>query len=586
MIRLLKYAKHYRKHIIIGTTAKLTEAVFELFLPILLARLIDFGINAEDIAFVYRMGAVMLGMSVIGFAFAMICQYSSSIASQGFGTELRSRLIEKINTFSHKEVDAFGPSTLITRVTNDVNQMQLALAMLIRLVIRAPFLSIGAIIMAIYISPRLALIFAVLLPIFAIILGTIMWITVPLYKKVQLRLDRLAQTVSENMSGVRVIRAFARRQYEQKRSEENSEQLSKANIIVNNLSALMTPGTTLVMNAGIMIILYIGAQLTNNGQLFQGEVLALINYMNQMLLALIVVANLVVIFTKSQASASRINEILDQPISLEEREDAEKLNVDSLEEMVSAVHFDNVSFKYYEKAANVLENINFSLEKGKVLGITGPTGSGKSSLIQLIPRFYDATEGAVSVFGKDVSSLKMKDLRSHIGYVPQSNRLFKGTIAQNLSWGKEDASEEEMMEALKIAQMDSFVQGLPQGLHSPVAENGKNFSGGQQQRLTIARALVAKPEIIILDDSLSALDYETDLKLRTALKAIDGVTVIIVSQRISSIQHADEILVMSNGRLEAKGSHQELLEISRTYQEIVTSQAGPSDKEEKEVTSI
>lgn len=582
MIRLLKYAKNYQKYIYVGALSKLTEAVFELFLPILLARLIDFGINAQDVSFVYRMGIVMLGLSAIGFGFAMVCQYSSSIASQGFGTELRGILIEKINTFSHKEVDEFGPSTLITRVTNDVNQMQLALAMLIRLVIRAPFLSIGSIIMAIYISPRLALIFAVLLPIFAVILGVIMWITIPLYKKVQRKLDRLAQTVSENMSGVRVIRAFARRQYEQKRSEENSEQLSKANIIVNNLSALMTPGTTLVMNIGIMIILYTGANLTNNGDLFQGEVLALINYMNQMLLALIVVANLVVIFTKSQSSASRINEVLDVSVSLREAEHAEALNKENTDGTTLAVQFDDVSFKYYEKAANALENIDFSLEKGKVLGITGPTGSGKSTLIQLISRFYDTSEGVVSVFGKDVSSLKMKDLRSHIGYVPQKNMLFKGTIAQNLSWRKESASEEEMMEALKIAQMDHFVKNLPQGLHSPVAENGKNFSGGQQQRLTIARALVAKPKIIILDDSLSALDYETDLRLRMALKAINEVTTIIVSQRISSIQQADKILVMSNGRLEAKGTHQELLENSDTYKKIVESQTDPSSKNVKE----
>lgn len=576
MIRLLKYAKKNQKYIVVGTLSKLVEAIFELFLPLFLARLIDFGINAQDVSYVYRMGGLMFGLSVLGFGFAMVCQYSSSIASQSFGTELRDVLIKKINTFSHKEIDEFGPSTLITRVTSDVNQLQLALAMLIRLVVRAPFLSVGAIIMAVYINPQLSLIFAVLLPIFTVILGVIMWITVPLYKKVQMKLDNMAQTVSENMSGVRVIRAFARRRHEQERSVENSEQLSKANIIVNNLSALMTPATTVVMNAGIIIILYIGAVLTNNGDIFQGEVLALINYINQMLLALIVVANLVVIFTKSQASASRINEILDVSVSLKESSEPKKLEPSDLSEKSAAVQFNQVSFRYYEEAANALDNVSFTLKKGKVLGITGPTGSGKSTLIQMIPRFYDVSEGNVLVFEEEVSDLKISNLRNTIGYVPQRNTLFKGTIAENLRWGKKDATESELLDALRIAQMDTFIKNMPEGIHSQVAENGKNFSGGQQQRLTIARALVGKPEIIILDDSLSALDYETDFNLRKAIKEIEDVTLIIVSQRISSIQDADEIIVMSSSLIEAKGTHVELLKNSETYKEIHESQTNPS----------
>lgn len=576
MIRLLKYAKKNQKYIVVGTLSKLVEAIFELFLPLFLARLIDFGINAQDVSYVYRMGGLMFGLSVLGFGFAMVCQYSSSIASQSFGTELRDVLIKKINTFSHKEIDEFGPSTLITRVTSDVNQLQLALAMLIRLVVRAPFLSVGAIIMAVYINPQLSLIFAVLLPIFTVILGVIMWITVPLYKKVQMKLDNMAQTVSENMSGVRVIRAFARRRHEQERSVENSEQLSKANIIVNNLSALMTPATTVVMNAGIIIILYIGAVLTNNGDIFQGEVLALINYINQMLLALIVVANLVVIFTKSQASASRINEILDVSVSLKESSEPKKLEPSDLSEKSAAVQFNQVSFRYYEEAANALDNVSFTLKKGKVLGITGPTGSGKSTLIQMIPRFYDVSEGNVLVFEEEVSDLKISNLRNTIGYVPQRNTLFKGTIAENLRWGKKDATESELLDALRIAQMDTFIKNMPEGIHSQVAENGKNFSGGQQQRLTIARALVGKPEIIILDDSLSALDYETDFNLRKAIKEIEDVTLIIVSQRISSIQDADEIIVMSSSLIEAKGTHDELLKNSETYKEIHESQTNPA----------
>lgn len=585
MIRLLKYAKKNQIYAYIGAISKLMEAVFELFLPIFLARLIDRGINQGDTRYVLQMGGMMLVLSTVGFAFAMICQYFSSIASQGYGTELRNIMTKKINTFSHKELDEFGTATLITRVTNDVNQMQLALAMLIRLVIRAPFLSIGSIIMALYISPRLSLIFAVLLLVFAVMLGFIMWITIPLYKKVQVRLDAMAQTVSENMSGVRVIRAFARKGHELNRSKENSEQLSRANIIVNNLSALMTPSTTLVMNIGIMIILYIGAVQTNNGDLFQGEVLALINYMNQMLLALIVVANLVVIFTKSQASASRINEVLDTTVAINNQSDSSQTEGLAGFQAKSAIRFDHVSFDYGKKAAKALDTINFSVPVGSVTGITGPTGSGKSSLVQLIPRFYDVTEGEVLVFDQQVTEYGLKKLRNLIGYVPQKNVLFRGTIAENLRWGKESATEEELYAALRIAQMDSFVRELPLGIHSAVSENGKNFSGGQQQRLTIARALVSKPKIIILDDSLSALDYETDYKLRRALKEIKNASIIIVSQRISSIQTADQILVMNNGAIESSGTHESLLQQSETYQKIYQSQTDPESvilKEEKE----
>ncbi|SFK53099.1 ATP-binding cassette, subfamily B [Marinilactibacillus piezotolerans] len=585
MIRLLKYAKKNQIYAYIGAISKLMEAVFELFLPIFLARLIDRGINQGDTRYVLQMGGMMLVLSTVGFAFAMICQYFSSIASQGYGTELRNIMTKKINTFSHKELDEFGTATLITRVTNDVNQMQLALAMLIRLVIRAPFLSIGSIIMALYISPRLSLIFAVLLPVFTVMLGFIMWITIPLYKKVQVRLDAMAQTVSENMSGVRVIRAFARKGHELNRSKENSEQLSRANIIVNNLSALMTPSTTLVMNIGIMIILYIGAVQTNNGDLFQGEVLALINYMNQMLLALIVVANLVVIFTKSQASASRINEVLDTTVAINNQSDSKQIEVSAGFQAKSAIRFNHVSFDYGKKGVKALDTINFSVPVGSVTGITGPTGSGKSSLVQLIPRFYDVTEGEVLVFNQQVTKYGLKTLRNLIGYVPQKNVLFRGTIAENLRWGKESATEEELYAALRIAQMDSFVRELPSGIHSAVSENGKNFSGGQQQRLTIARALVSKPKIIILDDSLSALDYETDYKLRRALKEIKNASIIILSQRISSIQTADQILVMNNGAIESSGTHGSLLQQSETYQKIYQSQTDPESiilKEEKE----
>ncbi|MEG3017469.1 ABC transporter ATP-binding protein [Carnobacterium sp.] len=571
MISLLRYAKKYRLQMVIGPFFKFVEAVFELFLPLLMAKLIDNGINKGDTAYIYKMGGLMLAMSVIGLISVFICQYSASIASQGFGTELRNALMRKINTFSHKEIDQFGTATLITRATNDINQMQLALAMLIRLVIRAPFLSIGSLIMAIYVSPKLALVFAVLLPLFCLILYFIMTKTIPLYKIVQMKVDRLTQVVSENLSGVRVIRAFARSKKEKKRAEDVSDELAKSYIRVANLSALMTPATSLIMNAGILIILYVGGFQVNTGSLMQGEVLALINYIMQMLLALIIVANLVVIFTKSAASAARINEVLDTDVSVVENESPTYLT--SIENQ-TAIQFENVSFKYAAASANALENIEFNLSKGQILGVTGPTGSGKSTLINLIPRFYDVTAGTLLINGTNVNEFDLQSLRRSIGYVPQNSSLFTGTIAENLRWGKADATEAELQMALEIAQSADFVASLKDGLNSPVFEGGKNFSGGQRQRLTIARALVSQPDILILDDSLSALDYQTDLNLRRALASrLTNTTVVIVSQRISSIQTADQILVLNDGKLANSGTHKQLLAESDIYRQIYDSQS-------------
>lgn len=571
MISLLRYAKKYRLQMVIGPFFKFVEAVFELFLPLLMAKLIDNGINKGDTAYIYKMGGLMLAMSVIGLISVFICQYSASIASQGFGTELRNALMRKINTFSHKEIDHFGTATLITRATNDINQMQLALAMLIRLVIRAPFLSIGSLIMAIYVSPKLALVFAVLLPLFCLILYFIMTKTIPLYKIVQTKVDRLTQVVSENLSGVRVIRAFARSKKEKQRAEDVSDELAKSYIRVANLSALMTPATSLIMNAGILIILYVGGFQVNTGSLMQGEVLALINYIMQMLLALIIVANLVVIFTKSAASAARINEVLDTDVSVVENESPTYLTAI---ENQTAIQFKNVSFKYAAASANALENIEFNLSKGQILGVTGPTGSGKSTLINLIPRFYDVTAGTLLINGTNVNEFDLQSLRRSIGYVPQNSSLFTGTIAENLRWGKADATEAELQMALEIAQSADFVASLKDGLNSPVFEGGKNFSGGQRQRLTIARALVSQPDILILDDSLSALDYQTDLNLRRALASrLRNTTVVIVSQRISSIQTADQILVLNDGKLANSGNHKQLLAESDIYRQIYDSQS-------------
>lgn len=568
MIQLLRYAKDYRKQIILGPVFKFLEAVFELILPLLMASLIDNGLKMNDRGVIIQMGIWMVVMSVVGLICAIICQYYASIASQGFGTELRNQLIKKINSFSHSELNHFGTDTLITRMTNDINQLQLALAMVIRLLIRAPFLSIGSVVMAFVIDWEIGLFFLAILPIFSIILYFIIKKTIPLYQKVQEKLDRLNETVSQNLSGVRVIRAFSRTKTEIDTFDEDTDELAKNYLRVSNISALLSPATTLIMNIGIICLLTVGGIKVNIGHLQQGQVLALINYMNQMLLALIVVSNLVVIFTRAEASGNRVKEVLETDTTLTDAEDALSPNFQS----ENIVQFEHVDFRYTEKSGLSLQDITFALKRNTVLGIIGPTGSGKTTLTQLIPRFYDVNAGSVAFDDVDVRSWKLDPLRSQISQVPQTAVLFTGTIRENLQWGKEDATDEECWEALRIAQAEEFVRQLPKGLETKVMENGKNFSGGQKQRLTIARALIAKPELLILDDSLSALDYQTDLNLRKALQTSLDTTVIIISQRIRSIQEAHKILVMDQGKIVAQGKHEVLLKDSVEYREIVASQ--------------
>ncbi|MDU4894188.1 MAG: ABC transporter ATP-binding protein [Enterococcus hirae] len=568
MIQLLRYAKDYRKQIILGPVFKFLEAVFELILPLLMASLIDNGLKMNDRGVIIQMGIWMVVMSVVGLICAIICQYYASIASQGFGTVLRNQLIKKINSFSHSELNHFGTDTLITRMTNDINQLQLALAMVIRLLIRAPFLSIGSVVMAFVIDWEIGLFFLAILPIFSIILYFIIKKTIPLYQKVQEKLDRLNETVSQNLSGVRVIRAFSRTKTEIDTFDEDTDELAKNYLRVSNISALLSPATTLIMNIGIICLLTVGGIKVNIGHLQQGQVLALINYMNQMLLALIVVSNLVVIFTRAEASGNRVKEVLETDTTLTDAEDALTPNFQS----ENIVQFEHVDFRYTEKSGLSLQDITFALKRNTVLGIIGPTGSGKTTLTQLIPRFYDVNAGSVAFDDVDVRSWKLDPLRSQISQVPQTAVLFTGTIRENLQWGKEDATDEECWEALRIAQAEEFVRQLPKGLETKVMENGKNFSGGQKQRLTIARALIAKPELLILDDSLSALDYQTDLNLRKALQTSLDTTVIIISQRIRSIQEAHKILVMDQGKIVAQGKHEDLLKDSVEYREIVASQ--------------
>ena len=567
MRRLLKYARDYRKQIILGPFFKFLEAVFELVLPLLMARLIDKGIRADNKVVLWQTVGWMIAMSVIGMGCALICQYYASIASQGFGTVLRNQLMKQINRLSHQELNRFGTDTLITRLTSDINQLQLAIAMLIRLVVRAPFLSVGSVIMAFYIDWQTGLLYLILLPIFCVILYFIVRYSVPLYQRVQKKLDELNELVNQNLSGVRVIRAFARRKRDVVQFNEASDDLAHVYQRVTNLSALLSPATTLVMNLGIVALIFIGGIKVNTGSLTPGEVLALINYMNQMLLALIVVSNLVVIFTRAAASAARVNEVLDQKTALQQPENA-KTSPDQEE----FVRFDKVDFRYEAKAGLALEDISFSLNSGEFLGITGATGSGKTTLTQLIPRFYDVAAGRVLVNGLDVREWELTGLRQQMGFVPQTSVLFHGTIRDNLQWGNPGATDDACWQALTTAQCREFVEKLPDGLDTMVMEGGKNFSGGQKQRLSIARALIRKPRLLILDDSLSALDYQTDLALRQALANDLESAVIIISQRVRSIQHAKQILVLENGRLVGKGSHEALLANSPEYRAIVTSQ--------------
>ncbi|MDF0480757.1 ABC transporter ATP-binding protein/permease [Vagococcus sp. PNs007] len=578
MAKLLRFTKNYRKEVLLGPFFKFLEAVFELLLPIYMSYLIDNGVAKNDSHYIFKTALIMIAMSIIGLICVMICQYYSSVASQGFGTELRSALLEKINTFSHKELDNFGTSTLITRMTNDINQLQLALAMLIRLVFRAPFLSIGSLVMAFYISPKLAAIFLTALILFCLVLFIMMTRTVPLYKKVQAKVDNLNTILVENLSGVRVLRAFGQKKYSQQKMADTTDDLARAYNRVANISALLNPATLLVMNGATIALLYLGGVSINSGSLTQGELLALINYLMQMLLALIVVSNLVIIFTKAAASAERVNDILETESSITDTH-TDQTDIPPLTDTDYVLTFEEVSFRYTATSGLALDALDFSLHPGESLGIVGPTGSGKSTLTQLIPRFYDPTVGTVTLFGHALTDLPLTTLRETIGIVPQKSVLFTGTIRDNLKWGKQGATDEDCWQALETAQCLDFVSTLPDKLDTMVTESGKNFSGGQRQRLAIARAVIRKPLILILDDSLSALDYQTDLELRQALKRdLDQTTLIIVSQRISSVQHAEKIVVLDDGKQVASGTHEVLINESETYQAIYASQQEKEDE--------
>lgn len=567
MLKLARYLKYYKLQVTIGPVFKLLEAVFELIVPLIMANIIDIGVKNGDTNYIAKQGVLLVILGVTGLLSALICQYSASFASQGVGTILRRDLFHHINTLSHKEIDKIGTPSLITRMTSDINQIQLAVAMLIRLVIRAPFLVVGAMIMASTVSLKLSVIFFGAAVLIGLTLYIIMSKSVPFFKTIQKRLDRISLISRENLRGNRVIRAFARQDEEEEKFSKAAQELTDASISAGRISVLLSPLTCIITNIAIALIIWFGGMNVNIGELSQGDIIALVNYMTQIMLAMVVVADLVVIFTRASASAQRINEIFETKTSVTE----EKAEKNPTAENDNAIEFRNVSFSYGEGEA--LKNVTFSIKKGETLGIIGGTGSGKSTFVNLIPRFYNATKGQVLVNGIDVKKYEIETLRERIGVVAQKTVLFKGSLRKNMQWGKEKAIDEEIIKALKIAQSWDFVEKLPGKLDFDVAQGGKNFSGGQRQRLTIARALVKQPDILILDDSFSALDFATDANLRKELKEqTRGMTVVIVSQRASTIRNADKIVVLDEGECVGIGTHQELYKNCSEYREICLSQ--------------
>lgn len=569
MIKLFRYLKNYKLESILGPLGKLLEAIFELIVPIVMANIIDIGIKNTDKPYIYKMGAVLVLLGVLGLAASLTAQYFAAKASVGFGTELRTDLFKHINTFSHSEIDRIGSSTLVTRMTVDINAAQTGVNMLLRLFLRAPFIVIGAVIMALSISVKLTLIFVASIPLLSLVIFLVMKKTVPMYKKIQKKLDKTTLITGENISGVRVIRAFSRQKDEERQFELSTESLQIMQTGAGKISAVMSPLTYVIVNVATMLIIWFGGKSVYAGGITQGEVIALVNYMTQILLSLIRLAELIQTLTKAQASSIRIIEIFDKTSSLTDEGNAEVTEKPG----APAVEFKNVVFSYVSSERNSLEGVTFAAERGETVGIIGGTGCGKSTLINLIPRFYDVSGGEVLVDGCNVKDYPFEQLRGKIGIVPQKAVLFKGTVRENMQWRDKNASDEQIINALDIAQALGFVMDKPEGLDHMIEQGGRNLSGGQRQRLTIARALTGEPEILILDDSASALDLATDAALRKAIaQKTKGMTVFIVSQRVSSIRHADKIIVLDDGRIAGIGTHEELLDTCGVYKEICLSQ--------------
>ncbi len=568
MKKLLSYLKLYKKECVLGPLFKLLEASFELLIPLVVADIIDVGIPSGDNGYIIRRALIMAALGLIGMLFAITAQYFSAKAAVGVAATLRHELFSHIQALSYSRSQTIGSATLLTRVTSDVNQVQTGVNLTLRLFLRSPFIVFGAMIMAFTVNVRAALIFVVTIPLLAVVVYGVMKVTTPLYKQVQNKLDRVLNRTRQNLTGVRVIRAFNREESELEDYRKENEELTQMQLRVGKISALMNPLTLFIVNAATAVLIYYGAIRVNVGGMTQGQVVALVNYMTQILTELIKFANLIVSISKAVASADRLQDILEEKTGMEIIAD----NFDP-----NAAHdyltFDHVSLRYPNAGAESLSDINFSVKRGQMLGVIGGTGSGKSSVVNLIPRFFDATDGAVMVDGHDVRAMQTADLRSRIGLVPQKAVLFKGTIRSNMQISAPEADESAMWDALRVAQAEDFVRAKDGGLDAAVAQEGRNFSGGQRQRLTIARALVRKPELLILDDSASALDYVTDANLRRAIREADpNMTVVIVSQRTASVRFCDEILVLDDGRAVGLGTHDSLLESCPVYREIYESQ--------------
>ena len=577
MKTLLAYLKGYKKESILAPLFKMLEASFELFVPLVMAAIIDVGIANQDKPYIVKMCFVLIALGIIGLVCSITAQYFAAKAATGVGTGIRHGLFEHIQKFTFTEMDQLGTSTLITRMTSDINQIQSGVNLVLRLFLRSPFIVFGAMIMAFTVDVKAALVFVVTIPLLSLIVFGIMLVTMPMYKKVQADLDQVLLATRENLTGARVIRAFNKEEDETKRFENANQILTDAQKYVGRISGMMNPLTYIIVNGAIIALIYVGAVRVDIGDLTQGQVVALINYMSQILVELVKLANLIISVTKAAACLNRVESVLAVKPDMNEGDVRWKSNSSEadrdLKNKIPVVEFSHVSLTYKGTSDTSLSDINFCAEKGQKIGIIGGTGSGKSSLVNLIPRFYDATDGTVKINGRDIKEYQTENLREHIGVVLQKAVLFKGSIADNLRWGKEDATEQEMYEALDISQAREFVDTKQGGLEFQIEQGGRNLSGGQKQRMTIARALVRKPEILILDDSASALDFATDAALRKSIKEMKNQpTVFIVSQRAASIQYADQIIVLDDGAMAGIGTHEELLKDCPVYQEIYYSQ--------------
>lgn len=571
MKKLVRYLKDYRLESVLGPLFKMLEASFELFVPLVVARMIDVGIKNQDVSYILKMGGLLALLGIVGLACSLTAQYFAAKASVGFSTALRNDLFAHINHLSYSEQDTIGTATLVTRMTSDVNQVQAGLNLALRLLLRSPFIVFGAMIMAFTVNVQAALVFAVAIPALCVVVFGIMGISMPLYKKVQRQLDNVTLATRENLTGARVIRAFNRQDDEIRRFDESNALLVKFQVFVGKISALMNPITYVIINLAIVAVVWIAGKQVDAGIITQGETVALVNYMSQILVELIKMANLIVSISKALACANRINSVFEEKSSIVDRGGA--MTLDGIEKRVPKIQFEHVFFSYKNAKEDSLEDLDFTVERGQTIGIIGGTGSGKSTLVNLIPRFYDVRQGAVLVDGRDVRDWPLKELRSRVGMVPQRAVLFKGTLRDNMRWGRQDATDEQIYRALDIAQAREFVEDKGKGLEMWIDQNGKNLSGGQRQRLTIARALVREPEILIMDDSASALDFATDAKLRKAIReGTKDMTVFIVSQRATTIRQADQIIVLDDGAVAGIGTHAELLHSCEVYREICLSQ--------------